>query len=96
MNKITRKQIEKIIEGIESVVADAKEKLEIYMEEIGELKDLEEEKLDNMPENLQGSERYEMTEQAVENLDSAYESIDSLIDCIDCEDVVSYLMEATA
>lgn len=94
MNKQTRKQISKIIDGIENVIADARDKLELYRDEIDELRDAEQDKLDNMPENLQGSERYEMTEQAVDNLDSAYVSIDGLIDYLDCDDLVSYLNDA--
>jgi hypothetical protein len=46
----------------------------------------EEEYRDNMPENLQGSERYETADTACDNLQSA---IDSL------EEAFEYLNEAT-
>ena len=40
----------------------------------------EEDALDNMPENLQGSERYEKIEAAVDLLNNASEYIDSAIE----------------
>lgn len=39
--------------------------------------------LDNMPENLQDSDRYEKMEKAVENLEAALEHIGNAQDCID-------------
>lgn len=42
----------------------------------------EEDALDNMPENLQGSERYEDIEAAVDLLNDASECIDSAIEKI--------------
>ena len=39
--------------------------------------------LDNIPENLQGTERYEKMEQAIDNLEEAMEHIDGIIECID-------------
>lgn len=42
----------------------------------------EEDALDNMPENLQGSERYEKIEAAVDLLNDASEYIDSAIEKI--------------
>ena len=39
--------------------------------------------LDNMPENLEGSERYERMELAVEKLEEAAENISGARDCID-------------
>ncbi len=42
----------------------------------------EEDALDNMPENLQGSERYEKIETAVDLLNDASECIDSAIERI--------------
>ena len=42
----------------------------------------EEDSLDNMPENLQGSERYEKIEAAVDLLNDASECIDSAIEKI--------------
>ena len=39
--------------------------------------------MDNMPESLQDTERYEKMERAVENLESALEQIESAKDCLD-------------
>ena len=36
-----------------------------------------------MPENLQGSERYEAAESACDNLDNAYDSLDEAISAIE-------------
>ena len=38
--------------------------------------------LDNVPENLQDTERYEKMERAVENLEAALEHIENARDCI--------------
>lgn len=39
--------------------------------------------LDNIPESLQDTDRYEKMEKAVENLEAALEHIESAKDCID-------------
>ena len=39
--------------------------------------------LDNMPENLQDTDRYEKMEKAVENLEAALEHIENVRDCIE-------------
>ena len=55
--------------------------------ELEALKEEEEDYRDNIPENLQGSERYEQAEEACDNLDSAFDGL---------EEVISYIEEATA
>ena len=45
--------------------------------------DQESDCLDNIPENLQATDRYEKMERAIENLEEALEHIDSTIECID-------------
>lgn len=94
MNKQRRIQIGKIIDEIEKVVFSAKVRLEELQGEIEEARDEEQDYLDNIPENLQCSERYEAAEAAVDNLDSACDAIGDLLDAIDCEDLVSYLTDA--
>lgn len=69
MNKIRRKTLQELID----IIAEAKDRLEEVMYE-------EEEYRDNMPENLQGSERYERAEEACDNL---YEAVSSLEDVLD-------------
>ncbi len=47
-----------------------------------ELQEQEEEYRDNMPENLQGSEKYERADEACSNLSDAYDSLQDAIDNI--------------
>ena len=72
MNKARRKALDEVISKIE----DAKELLENLQAE-------EEEYRDNMPENLQGSERYEAADAAVDNMSSAVDALDEAISSIE-------------
>lgn len=115
MNKTRRNKIEKIksilaseketldfirtsIESLKKNIDDAQSKLET-------IKDEEEEAMNNMPESLQGTERYEKCENAVDDLSDAIdslieysESLDSIIDGdlfnIDLDEILSNLEEA--
>ena len=69
MNNKKRTQIENIVSQLMDLQS-----------EIETLRDEEREIADNFPENLQGSERYEIAEAAADNLDSACSSIEELID----------------
>ena len=44
--------------------------------------DVEQDCVDNYPENLQGTEKYERMESAVDNLNDALEKIDDAKECI--------------
>lgn len=69
MNKPRRKAIQNLYDQL----SDIKEQLEeIYNEE--------EEYKDSIPENLQGSERYEKAEMAVENLAEAAGSLYDILE----------------
>lgn len=72
MNKVRRKALDEVISKIE----EAKELLENFQAE-------EEEYRDNMPENLQGSERYEAADAAVDNMSSAVDALDEAISSIE-------------
>ena len=72
MNKARRKALDEVISKIE----EAKELLENLQAE-------EEEYRDNMPENLQGSERYEAADAAVDNMSSAVDDLDEAISSIE-------------
>lgn len=72
MNKVRRAMINDIYDKI----AELKDCLEAVKAEEGEYKD-------NIPENLQGSERYEIAEEACDNLDSALYSLDEALDYIE-------------
>lgn len=74
MNKRRRTEIEKLIERLADLESD-----------IDGLYSEEEEYRDNMPENLQGSERYEAADSACDALSSARDSIG---------EAASYLQEA--
>ena len=76
MNKERRERIQEVVDQIG-----------VLCQELEELRDEEQEYMNNMPENLQGSEKYEIAEEAVSNLDSA---IDNLTEAID------YANEASA
>lgn len=53
-------------------------------EQIEEILDKEQEAFDNMPESLEGTDRYDAMEEAVDNLDSAVEYFEELIDALEC------------
>lgn len=63
-----------------NLLSQAYDNLEKLSAIIEEIKDQEEEYRDNIPENLQGSERYEKAEAACDNLESA---LDALGECLD-------------
>lgn len=75
MNRIRRKALAEIQAKIEELQND----LQVLLEE-------EEEYRDNMPENLQSSERYEKADTACDNISSAMDGLQEAID---------YIMEAT-
>ena len=72
MNNTRRKEISKI----SSILEDAKLRLSVVIDE-------EQEALDNMPENLQGSERGCESEEALDSMNDALDSIDSAIEYLD-------------
>ena len=60
------------------LLADILDRLSSIKAEIDELKDLEQETFDNLPEGIQGSERGEKIQANVEIMDDAVNSIDDL------------------
>ena len=72
MNKARRKELEELYD----IIYEAKDRLEM-------LHDEEEEYRDNIPENLQGSERYERAEEAVDALDSAMSFLEEALNYIE-------------
>ena len=71
MNKMNRKQLSDLISRIETI-----------HEELDEIKDGEEEEFDNMPENLQDSEKGEALSEIIDFLDSASESLNESVESI--------------
>ena len=68
MNKARRKELERAIE----LMAEARDIIE-------DCKAEEEEYLENMPENLQYSEKYDIAEAAVEAMERAVECVEDAI-----------------
>ena len=71
MNKIRKSHLKAVMEGLEELLS-----------QLEELKDEEEECLDNVPENLQGTERYQNSELALGYMEEAVDSIENAISCI--------------
>lgn len=71
MNKVRRKNLQSIIDRLEDIKADLEE---ITYEE--------EEYRDNIPENLQGSEKYERADEACGSLNDAADTLNEVIDSI--------------
>jgi len=67
MNKIQRKAIDDIVD-----------QLEILARRIGDIRDEEQEYIDNMPESLQGGEKAEKAEFRVSRLEEAASSLNEL------------------
>lgn len=74
MNAARRKALRKIASDLEELKA-----------QLEDLQAEEEEYLDNMPENLWGSSRYETAAEAIDNMTDAVSGL---------EDVYSYIIEA--
>ena len=72
MNKVRRKELQNLFD----IISAAQEQLEA-------LRDEEDDYKENIPENLQGSERYEIAEAAVDALDSALDSLQDALDSIE-------------
>lgn len=68
MNKVRRKNIQDVVGQLE----DLKSALEDVLHE-------EEEYRDNIPENLQGSERYEKADEACDTLSGAVDGLEDII-----------------
>ena len=86
MNNERRKKIDDVIQKI-NIFQNTLEELQEIIEEI---RDEEQESLDNIPENLQGSERYEAVENSLYNLEDAIEWFDN----IDVDELTSTLEES--
>ena len=59
------------------------EAIDRLMDDIEEVQNEEQEAYDNMPENLQESERGEAMQEAIDNLDSAWSSLEEAKDTLE-------------
>lgn len=73
MNNLRRKRIAKLVDMLSNV----KEAFDSIAED-------EEEYIDNIPENLQNSFRYEEAEEALYNLNEVVSSLDDVIETLSC------------
>lgn len=89
MNNNRRANIQQII----SKICKLQSEIESIFEEIENVRDEEVECFENIPENFQLSERYDISASAVENLESACDSFEVVKNSLD--DVVSSLEEAS-
>ncbi len=89
MNKARRKELLRLKERIEELQSEV---YDIITDLQCESQD-EQDYMDNMPENLQGSELYEKAEQALENMDEAVETLEGIAD--ELSDAASSLETAT-
>lgn len=69
MNKNDRKELQLLISKLEDLRSD-----------IENIRDQEQDKNDNTPENLQGSEKYEQREECIGYLEDASQGVDDIID----------------
>lgn len=76
MNKMRRKELSGIIKSL-NVVID-KNNLYSIINELDSIKDDEQNYYDNIPENLQYSQRAEDSEQAIDNLEEALDLLNEL------------------
>lgn len=78
MNKTRRKELSEVIRAL-NVVAD-KDDLYSIINELDNIKDNEQDYYDNIPENLQYSQRAEDSEQAIDNLEEALNLLNEVYD----------------
>lgn len=72
MNQARRKQLDEIIG-----------KAQILIEKLEAIKEEEEEYRDNMPENLQGTEKYEKSESACDSMQEAIDYLEDVVTAIE-------------
>lgn len=81
MNKTRRKELGQVIYGLGKI--QDREDLYAWIDILDNLKDEEQDYYDNIPENLQYSQRAEDSEAAIDNLD---EALDLLNDAYDAKE----------
>ena len=86
MNKQRRESIQKIADKLEEV----KKQVDELLQGLEDIKSDEQDYLDNIPENLEGSERYTIAEEAIDRLDNAIDELNST----DFESAIEYLQQA--
>lgn len=98
MNNIRRKKIKATIQLLKELVETTSVEFDNIKSEIESIQDEEQEALDNMPESMEGSERYSAIEEALENLQSALDVMDEADSAFSnaTDEVISALGDASA
>jgi anion-transporting ArsA/GET3 family ATPase len=92
MNKQRRSAIKRLMTDIQAFMTGDTSQKDDILGEIEEIKEEEEEYFDNMPENLQMSERADNSQSAISALEMAYDSFES----DDFDSALDNLSEAAA
>ena len=98
MNNARRKEIKATIQLLKELVKTTSVEFDNIKSEIESIQDKEQEALDNMPESMEGSERYSAIEEALENLQSALDVMDEADSAFSSatDEVISALGDASA
>lgn len=88
MNKQRRKEIKQVIDRLEEIRGE----VGFLLDTIQGIMDEETEYRDNIPENMQGGDRYEMADNACNELESAHDTLDQVDDGL--SEVISSLESA--
>ena len=100
MNNKRRRDLSNVIDELNLVTN--KDDLAMCISMLEDLKSEEEDFYDNAPENLQYSMRYEMSQEAIDNMEEALNCLEQAEDCDDgdefqglIEDAISYIEDAS-
>lgn len=88
MNNTRRKAIKQTIDRFDSIRKKLDElvsEVESVKSDVEDIQWEEEEYRDNMPENLQGSERYDKADETCTNLSDAVDALDNIISDLDLD-----------
>ena len=103
MNKMRRKEIMVAIKRLNGISTNLQgegmenwfDELEDIISDIQLILDDETCYMDNIPENLQGGERYERAEEACESLEAAVDTLEYIASDDSIDDIVSEIDKAT-
>ena len=98
MNKRRRQELRILIQKIQTILVTegditSDEIIDVIQELAGELYNVLDEEMmcrDNIPENLQYSERYEKSDEACDNMEEAYD----LLDSVEIGDTEEYIIDS--
>ena len=92
MNKARRLELRKLIKNIRSVQEDST--LNNCINTLDNILWDEQSYYDNIPENLQYSERATISEEAIENIEEALELLNDALNCEDKYEFMNYIQRA--